>query len=264
MNAHPHSDKALREALSRLAARQVSPPEGMTDRFMARMAQQQAERTPADTSVQAEPKPARRVLKLRWWGYAAAAVVLLAWVIFPREQVDEEHEPLTATLTVDSQSVSTHAPSPTNALAEPVAQLASDSPSHEAPVAPQTASQSSNPVRTVRMQMDDATAMAEVAQPAAAVVDEPIAEPVVVEANDVQPIAVAVVEQPAATTSPEEVVFTAHELALSQQADNFMSMRVAYQIGETMLVQRRCIRQCLNTPTIYLQTPTINTLPVRL
>ncbi|MBP3228839.1 MAG: hypothetical protein J6M53_08690, partial [Bacteroidaceae bacterium] len=82
------TDPALREALSCLAQRQPAPPAGMADRFMARLAEQQAgtiKPVPSDAAESpAPPTPRRFTLRRVAWlpaaaTAAAAAIAAILW-----------------------------------------------------------------------------------------------------------------------------------------------------------------------------------------
>ena len=94
MNTQPKSDNALRKALANMAQRQPSPPEGMADRFMARLAKEQSQEKAERSIVQQHVTPRRTLqLALRWTSVAAAAVVVAAVIVWSPLSEDTTSSP---------------------------------------------------------------------------------------------------------------------------------------------------------------------------
>ena len=94
MNTQPKSDNALRKALANMAQRQPSPPEGMADRFMARLAEEQSQEKAEQAISQQHGTPRRTLqLALRWTSVAAAAVVVTAVIVWSPLSEDTTSSP---------------------------------------------------------------------------------------------------------------------------------------------------------------------------
>lgn len=83
------TDTELREALERLSQKSPAPPAGMTERFMARLAQ---ERTAVPTREKPRPTLAGRMS--RYIGLSAvAAAAVIAFVLWPAEEAAVPDQP---------------------------------------------------------------------------------------------------------------------------------------------------------------------------
>ena len=135
MNTQPKSDNALRKALAGIAQRQPSPPEGMADRFMARLAEEQSQEKAEQAISQQHGTPRRTMqLALRWTSVAAAAAVVVAVMVWSPQSGD---------------TTSSLQPQPAVAGAQPVAGTSSQ-PAEAAPVAKTEMAVQSEPPRKVR------------------------------------------------------------------------------------------------------------------
>lgn len=138
MNTQPKSDNALRKALAGIAQRQPSPPEGMADRFMARLAEEQSQEKAEQAISQQHGTPRRTMqLALRWTSVAAAAAVVVAVMVWSPQSGDT------------TSSSSSLQPQPAVAGAQPVAGTSSQ-PAEAAPVAKTEMAVQSEPPRKVR------------------------------------------------------------------------------------------------------------------
>ena len=155
MTNQSKSDVALRKALSNMAQRQPSPPEGMAERFMARLATEQVQEKEQQAIVQHQGAPRRTLRLVLRWTSVAAAVVVAAAIVW-RSQTEDTTSSTPQPIQKTSTPAMAEAPAlPETTTTAPKAEMAAKSESLKArqPITQQTFAQQASeqkPIRTVQ------------------------------------------------------------------------------------------------------------------
>ena len=155
MTNQSKSDVALRKALSNMAQRQPSPPEGMAERFIARLATEQVQEKEQQAIVQHQGAPRRTLRLVLRWTSVAAAVVVAAAIVW-RSQTEDTTSSTLQPIQKTSTPAMAEAPAlPITTTTAPKAEMAAKSESLKArqPITQQTFAQQASeqkPIRTVQ------------------------------------------------------------------------------------------------------------------
>lgn len=238
MKTNPSTDPGLRKALAALVQKQPHAPEGMTERFMARLAQDEALPKQAEgrRAPAAKPRPGLRVLRMAWLPAAAAAVLAIV-VLWPKEKSVETGKPMAeAAATVPRKADNPDEPRPAPRTTAPQAETAGIR------LKPQRL-----PASAKRTAKAEATAMPAAERQAETTMTEtevPVA-PHIAEAPKPAETATQALLTEAAPAKPA-AHFSARERELDQLASLSVDNHAALIVGERLATDRIRMNECLN------------------
>lgn len=249
MKASRNTDHALREALSRLAQRQPTPPEGMTERFMARLAQEQADNT-AGKETRRHALPISRRL---WLPAAAAAATIIGFILWTNTTKTEKRQPVMAEAQHPTEHI-TPSLCPQPAATAPISSHDTEKPNSR-PTSP-PAARHKPAARTLTACTAPAPCSTSEESP---IVSEKPEQPSATASNASQPVTetrqlvtethspdAATPEKKPSSTARPEIVFTAAEIELDRQAIQ-ADRRYGHLIaGEEIALARISLREHLS------------------